>query len=662
MIALVLSSSLAFSSPIIREQNALPLEKVTLRGEVGNKMDKLLERRACSDKAQGVIFNEAVNAFKTQWDDTHEPGNGYWQGEYWGKTMLGYTAAARYYDNRRLKDFIRERSLELIRTYQHEDGYLGTYKNKEFVGALPPAKPWSVWTCNLWNRKYTIWGLLEAYQVTREPEILRGCTRSMDQWITMLRDLKLNTRLTGSFTGLMSMSILKPLLLIYSETREEKYLNYAKEIVREWDLPGGFDEKTMPNLIANAFTDVPLADWYPNSMKWAKAYEMMSCIEGLIEYARVTGDERVFEATKRLQKKLNDGELNSMGSVGHFDRFANAAKRPVGMREPCDVVHWMRVNKDLFLLTGESKYFDAIEFCFYNAYLASVYRDGEWGSHMLRNEGRRHRACPPQTGMRLHQCCIDNAPRGFADFASVVVTSDRNGAICVNSYQDSVSFVNDAVITVSGNYPISDTVYIRVDPSGPFKLRLRVPGWCRKMRVRQVPKAGVNKYDGFDVPQGIEYFDIDVPHDWTYSVTFDMPAEIVRRNIPDEKYPRLLELAKVDHNDYAQWAVYRNEYATENPEMLGLTRGAAFANLRRGPLMLAKCKLVGATLDETLHNATINREDGWKCSLEPLTARGTLGAWKATFANGERSFSVNVSDFGSAADFDDASNWFSLNF
>ncbi len=643
--------------------SATPLEAVTLRGPVGAKMDRLFERRVCSARAQGEVFEEAVNAFRTQWDDTHRPGSGDWQGEYWGKTMLGCVAAARYYDSRPLRETVRTRALELIREFQGADGYLGTYRDKAFVGAVPPAKPWSVWTCNLWNRKYTIWGLVEAYRLTGDRDILDGCRRSMDQWISMLRERGLDTRLTGSFTGLMSMSVLKPLLILHGETGEARYLDYARELVQSWDLPGGFSAATMPNLVANAFADVPLADWYPQPTEWAKAYEMMSCIEGLVEYARVAGDRRVLEATRRLQAKIAEDELNALGSVGHFDRFAHAARRPLAMTEACDAVHWMRVNRALFLMTGEGRYFDALEFCFYNAYLASVHRDGEWGAHMLRGEGRRHFACPPQVGMRLHQCCIDNAPRGFADFASVAVTLAADGAVCVNSYQDSVTKVAGAVVSVNGNYPFSDTVSVRVTPTRPFRLRLRVPGWCRKMTVSREDIPGVDKFEGRAVLAGATCYEIDVPHDWTYVVRFDMPATVVRHDVPDVRYPSVRTFAQDwRESDYAKWAVYRYEAPHDNPEMEGLTRGQAFASLRRGPLVLAKCKLAGATFDETLRNGTINREDGWSCVLEPIPASGTLGAWRATFTNGARRFGVNVSDFASAADFDDPANWFSVNF
>lgn len=311
--------------------------------------------------------------------------------------MLGMAEAVRAYGDDDLRAFVGRKARELIRTFQRPDGYLGTYRDARFVGALPPAKPWSAWTCNLWNRKYTIWGLLEAFRVTGDREILVGACRSMDHWIALLDDLKVETRLTGSFTGLMSMSILKPLLGLWEETQDA-----------------------------------------------------------------------------------------------------------------------------LYLLTGEAVCFDALEFCFVNAFLASVYRDGEWGAHAIRAEGRRHRACPRQSGMLYHQCCIDNAPRGFADFASVAVTQDAAGRVCVNTYLDAVASVGGVAVAVAGNYPVSDTVTVHVDPTGPCRLRLRVPGWCRKMTVA-----------GQAVPAGAAWHEIDVTRERTYVVTFEMPVEIVRRDIPD---------------------------------------------------------------------------------------------------------------------------------
>ena len=68
---------------------------VEFRGFVGRKAAALLEGRVFSRYAREDAMDEAVRAFETHYDDTHKPGNGYWQGEFWGKTMLGHAGACR---------------------------------------------------------------------------------------------------------------------------------------------------------------------------------------------------------------------------------------------------------------------------------------------------------------------------------------------------------------------------------------------------------------------------------------------------------------------------------------------------------------------------------------------------------------------------------------
>ena len=67
-----------------------PLDQVDFAadGAVGRKMTALFQTRFMSDEARTAIYDEAENAFKTHFDDLHAPIFGWWQGEYWGKTML----------------------------------------------------------------------------------------------------------------------------------------------------------------------------------------------------------------------------------------------------------------------------------------------------------------------------------------------------------------------------------------------------------------------------------------------------------------------------------------------------------------------------------------------------------------------------------------------
>ena len=67
-----------------------------LLGPVGTAADACLRARALSDWAQGPMYDEAENAFRTHWDDDPRGGQGWgWQNEYWGKTMLCFAGAIR---------------------------------------------------------------------------------------------------------------------------------------------------------------------------------------------------------------------------------------------------------------------------------------------------------------------------------------------------------------------------------------------------------------------------------------------------------------------------------------------------------------------------------------------------------------------------------------
>ena len=133
----------------------------------------------------------------------------------------------------------------------------------------------------------------------------------------------------------------------------------------------------------NAFRPEGVFSWCPprpgSLREHTKAYELMSCCEGLVEYARVTGERRPLEAAGRIADKLAADELDAMGSVGFMDGFCDAARRVNGISECCDVIHWIRLCAALDRATGDPRHLDRLETAFFNAGLAGIYRDGSWG-------------------------------------------------------------------------------------------------------------------------------------------------------------------------------------------------------------------------------------------------------------------------------------------
>jgi len=605
-----------------------------LVGFTGAKADRFLAHRVFSDFARNVMFAEAEKAFDTHFDDDpSHPNEGYWQGEYWGKVMLGLVEGSAYGHDEGLKSWCLGRARELIRRHQRADGYLCTYRDETLL--TYPQR----WNWNVWGRKYTLWALLEIYEATGEADILDAAARLADHLIASLHRQGLEIWQTGCYTGFASMSILKPILLLHRLRPEVRYRAFADEIVRNWERPGN----PAPNLLVNAFSERRVADWYGVPEEWAKAYEMMSCLEGLVDYYRLTGEKRILSAVERIWEKLAKDESNAVGSVAYFDHFYNAAEIPNGLSEPCDITHWIRVSRELFLVTGDGRYLDAIEKAYYNGFLAGVWRDGTWGAHAVRSHGCRHRAAPRQVGMANTQCCVANMPRTFFDVARTAVTRLKDGTVSVNLLGDSMTTFPDGVtVSVSGNYPVDSRVSVVVRSAKPVRVRVRVPDWCPWVDVKGLEGKVLMLWT--KVHGGWYDFAAASRHD--LSLDYRMSARVVQ-------FPGVPQVPGV-----GTWA--DRFWEEDNPEAKRHFRTSAASRIEKGPLILAKAKAAGTDLADVFAKESING-CGFGATLEQLAPVGTWGRWRLTLTgrNGKK-IVTSVCDYQSAADVDDATNAFSV--
>ena len=595
------------------------LRDVRLGGVPAGKMHNFFRARMLDKTAQRDVFGEARSAFRDRDDDEKavlpdRKMGGIWRGEFWGKLMLGTARVADYLQDPALTKFVKEECHRMI-ALQDPDGYLGSYADKENVWIPESAKPamraaygWNtVW--NLWNRKYAIWAMLMAYRTTGDRAILASTERQMDQWIEMMHRLGLPLFVTGQpeKVGLPSMSILKPLLMLYAETGKKTYLDYAKEMLPDWDRADG----ACPNFFRNADRADALHTWYPNPSRWAKSYEMMSCLDGLLEYTRLTGDARALETVRKIYDNLLRTELNVLGDVGYVDQFYGAATQPNASTEVCDTIHWIRLSLDLYLMTGDVRYCDAIELAYFNAFLAGVYRDGTWGAFAVR--GTACHETDRQCGYAYNHCCVNNVPRTFMDMAEGTVTRDRAGVFHVNFYQDATATLDGVDFAISGNYPVGNVVTVKVsDPAA--KVVFRTPAWCPKLDVAQ-PEKGV------------------------WRLTFDMN-------------PRLLDgpdtaVAKKEGWHYARYLC--REQPLRSP-LRDSCRATPAATVMVGPLLLAKSRRTGATQTELMDLATV-RGQGYAVKVTPVACEDVWGAWDVEPTQpGAPTIRTRACDYQSAGD------------
>ena len=606
------------------------LKDVRLEGWLGEKADRFISRRLVDPFMRGQVFDEARQAFEFRDDDEAKVG-GLWRGEFWGKEMLSSVRVADYLQDREFLSFIREECRRLMK-FQDSDGYLGSYADKDMIHVRDPEACMKRlgWLTNwkLWNRKYCIWGMFMAYKATGDKTILASVESQMSNWIDAVRKtgVPMCDLGTPGMNGMPPMSILKPLLMIYEETGNKKYLDFASEMLPQWDRADG----RCPNFFRNASSGKALHTWYPEPQKWAKSYEMMSCLDGLLEYYRVTGERRCLDTVAAIRDLLDKYESNPLGGVGFADKFVGAASRPNGASEICDAIHWMRLNIDLFLITGDERYMDSVERCYYNNFFAGVDRDGLYGSFVVRALARHEHQL--QCGYAYNHCCVNNMPRSFMDFASTVVTVDKDGTFHVNQYQDATVTLDGVKFTIRGGYPVEGSVTVSVSDASK-KVVFRKPSWCPRMDVAE--KDGV------------------------YAISFDMNPRLVA----SAQVPNPQDASGLTATD--QWAENRHTTAWQKDvglDVRKLYRKTPALALWNGPLLLAKSRRLGMN-GEQLEDASSVIGKGYRPILTRIASDRVMAAWDVRLVkDGEPDITAKVCDYQSVADarLGDNFTWFSI--
>ncbi len=620
----------AFDNAVTDVMRGPALKDVRLEGWLGAKMDNFISRRLVDPMMRNQVFDEARQAFEFRDDDEARVG-GVWRGEFWGKEMLSSARVADYLQDVEFLDFVRKECHRLMK-HQDSDGYLGSYSDKDFIhirdreacmkrfGWLP--------NWNLWNRKYCIWGMFMAYKATGDRAILASVVAQLDNWIDIVRHGGVPLCDTGAtvMNGMPPMSILKPLLMVYEETGKRKYLDFATEMLPLWDREDG----RCPNFFRNAATGKALHTWYPEPQSWAKSYEMMSCLDGLLEYYRVTGERRCLDTVAKIRDLLDRYESNPLGGVGFVDKFVGAASRPNGASEVCDAIHWMRLNIDLFLVTGEDRYLDSVEKCWYNNFFAGVDRDGLYGSFAVRALARHEHQL--QCGYAYNHCCVNNVPRSFMDFASTVVTVDRDGTFHVNQYQDATVTLDGVKFTIRGGYPVEGKVTVSVSDASK-KVVFRRPVWCPRMEVKT--EGSVHKLD-FDMnPRLVAAAQVANPQDAATLGATDRWAEDRHVTTPNKAVGRDVRRQ------------YRNTPALA---------------LWNGPLLLAKSRRLGMNTEQLEDSASVIGK-GYHPILTRIKSDRVMAAWDVRLVkDGEPDVTAKACDYQSAADarLGDNFTWFTI--
>ncbi len=450
------------SQPIVNKLSSIPQNQLKLGGYVGQKTRLILENRV---KTQD--YDYLVEPFRHK-DETH-----LWQTEFWGKWMLGAVAAWEYSHDAELMEHMRKSVISIIET-QLSNGYIGNYSVENQL---------TNW--DIWGRKYVLLGLLRYHDITHDKKALKAARGEADYLHSQIGQGKINIIETGNYHGMASSSVLEPIMLLYNKTKDLKYLDFAKYIVEQWETPDG------PQLIVKALAGEHVADRFPQPKIWfspengQKAYEMMSCYNGLLELYKVTGIPDYLKAVEMTVQDIMDEEINITGSGTSFECWYHGKTKQTipafHTMETCVMTTWMKLNYDLLCITGNPKYANHIETTYYNALMASTKYDGTKIEMYSPLEGSRGDLAH-QCGMNIN-CCVANGPRGYMMIPRFAVMTSPD-EVYINLYsnfsaQFNLSGKNEITLKQKTNYPESDKIQLNIFSEKPkkFSIALRIPDW-----------------------------------------------------------------------------------------------------------------------------------------------------------------------------------------
>ena len=436
-----------------------------------------------------------------------------WRCEYWGKLMRGACETYLYTKDEELYEILTE-AVNLLLSYQDEEGRICTYsKEAEFQG----------W--DMWGRKYVLMGLICYVSICREEEekekVLQAAKWHLDYIIDHIGaepEKKNITETSNIWQGINSSSILEPVVLFYRIVPEKKYLDFASYIVTN----GGARNF---NIFEAAYQNELAPYQYPV----VKAYELMSCFEGLLEYSLVTKEEKWQIAVKNFVERLLESERTIVGGLGcknelfnHGALMQSGTKYDGIMLETCVSVTWMRLLRRMYYLTGEGRYIDEIERTAFNVlygalntenavcgeeahfdetYYKQVYERYVAGgkshipvfdSYSPLKSGIRGRAVGGFKSMEDKQafcgCCIAIGAAGTA-LVPLIGTEILQEKVRVNLYfpgKIDFSFHGIPVkLETKTDYPAKGEIRFRLEMTQPvaFPLELRIPAFAASSKI-----------------------------------------------------------------------------------------------------------------------------------------------------------------------------------
>lgn len=410
------------------------------------------------------------------------------------KTIEGASYLLQTYPDPALESYI-DSVLVLVAAAQEPDGYLNTSYT------MNPAHPhrwmgpgrWDaveVLSHEFYNLGHMVEGAVAHYRATGKRNFLDIAIRYADCVSRAIGDGEGQRALVPGHQ-IAEMALAK----LYLATGDKKYLDQAKFFL---DKRGYTSRKD-----AYSQAHKPVVEQDEAVGHAVRAAYMYA---GMADVAALTGDTAYIAAVGRIWDNIVGKKLYITGGIGarhDGESFGDAYELPnlEAYCETCAAIGNVYVNHRLFLLHGDSKYYDVLERTLYNGLISGVSIDGGrfFYPNPLASEGQHQRE--PWFGC---ECCPSNICR-FIPSLPGYLYAVKGRDVYANLYIGGTAKLKvggrDVTLSQSGDYAGTgrQTITVDANKAGRFTLKLRIPGWARDIVAPGGLYAFVGNAGGYTV-------------------------------------------------------------------------------------------------------------------------------------------------------------------
>jgi len=391
------------------------------------------------------------------------------------KTIEGASYILQTYPDPKLEAYI-DSVLVIVAAAQEPDGYLYTARtrNPERPHAWSGKERWAQIedSHELYNLGHMIEGAIAHYQATGKRNFLDIAIKFAD---CVCREIGPGEGQQVKVPGhqIAEMALAK----LYTVTGDRKYLDEAKFFI---DMRGHGEKGSNPYRQSHK----PVTEQDEAVGHAVRAEYFYS---GVADVAALTGEQSYIDAIDRIWDNMVSKKTYITGGVGSLhggEAFGANYQLPnlSAYCETCAAIGNVYTNYRMFLLHGDSKYYDVLERSLYNALIDGVSLDGGtfFYPNPLESDGSHERE--PWFGCA---CCPSNICR-FIPSVPGYVYAVKDGALYVNLYMANTMDVKvegkEVSLSQTTDYPWNGDITLKVERNAhrkPFALKLRIPGWVR---------------------------------------------------------------------------------------------------------------------------------------------------------------------------------------